>query len=81
MGLTNKEKFMIQYAFELKSAIERYPAEYCYPVEDVPKVAAKMSIAFDKGSYNKDGRAIKATCKAFGIPYTYAGINAFLEGY
>jgi hypothetical protein len=74
------ERWMDVYTRELTAAVEKYPAEYVFPVETVPTVAAKMRAAFLRESFNKDGRAIKATCKHFGIPYTYTAIRKFLAG-
>jgi hypothetical protein len=36
--------------------------------------------AFAQGSYNKDGLAVKNTCKALGVNYTYKAINEYLKG-
>lgn len=67
------------YRVELERAVVEHPEEYAWPVENVPTVAAKMLEAIREGSFSKDGRAIKATCKAFGIKHTYTAINAWLE--
>jgi len=77
--MTNFDTFAQTYTEELEKAVLKYPEEYVWPVENVPTVAAKMIQAFRAGTYNKDGRAIKATCKRLNIPYTYKGINAYLE--
>lgn len=84
------EKFMAVYVEALRAAVEKYPAEYPWAhvpegnvkrySDTVENVAARMGEAFKRGSYNKDGRAIKATCKALGIPYTYKAINAYVTG-
>lgn len=76
--MNNFEKFVQIYTEELANAVRNYPGEYGWPIENVPVVAEKMAVAFKAKSYNKDGRAIKATCKRVGIPYTYKAINAFL---
>ena len=39
-------------------------------------LARKMACGLAAGTANKDGDGIKNTCKALGIPYTYAGIRA-----
>lgn len=77
--MSQLDQFMVEYERQLTLAVQNYPDEYVWPIADVPKVAAKMRAAFERRSYNKDGRAIKATCKVLGIPYTYAGINAYLS--
>lgn len=60
----------------MKPAGER---EYAYDLRALPGVVEKMRAAFVRGSFNKDGKAIRATCKALGIPYTYAGIKNYLK--
>jgi hypothetical protein len=76
--MQNFEVFLSEYAKQLKNAIINYPNEYAYGLEQLPDVIQRMAQAFYKRSYNKDSRAIKATCKALGIPYTYTGINSFI---
>ena len=78
--MKNFELFMAEYEKQLQTAVINYPNEYGFDVAAVPTVAARMRLAFQKGSYNKDGRAIKATCKALSIQYTYKGINEFIGG-
>lgn len=78
--MTNFETFVQTFTEELKKAVLKYPEEYAWPVEDVPVVAAKMEQAFRAGTYNKDSRAIKNTCKRIGIPHTYKGISTYLRG-
>ena len=73
------DRFIAEYAKQLSLAVQNYPDEYVYPVAYVPVVVEKMRDAFRLGTFNKDGRAIKATCKALGINYTYAAINAYLR--
>lgn len=73
------ETFMAEYARQLEKAVRDHPEEYGFPASHVPVVVGKMREAFIRGSYNKDGRAIKATCKALGVAYTYAGINKFIR--
>lgn len=75
----NFESFMTVYGEELEKAVAKYPDEYRYPVSECPTVAKKMRAGFEQGSYNKDGRAIKATCKRLGIAFTYTGINTYLK--
>jgi len=74
----NFDKFLNEYKKQLLLAVKNRPTEYGYPVSQVPTVVAKMEQAFIKGTYNKDGYAIKATCKALNIGYTYRDINNFL---
>lgn len=80
LGESNFTRWMERYTVELRNAVEKYPAEYGWPIANVPVVAGRMAQGFRDGSYNKDGRAIKACCKHFGIKHTYGAINTFLKG-
>lgn len=73
-------EFMAVYKEELERAVREHPDEYHYPFSDVPTVVARMGAAIEKGSFNKDGRAFKGTCKRLGIKHTYAAIAAWLKG-
>ena len=77
--MKHMDRWMAVYQDKLTEAVVTSPAEYVYPVTEVPRIAAKMRVAFERGSYNKDGQAIKATCKHFGIKHTYTAINQFLK--
>lgn len=74
------DEFFARYEIELCRAVSEYPDEYMYGIEQVPDVIGRMRAAFIAGSYNKDSRAIKATCKAFGIKHTYTAIRESVEG-
>lgn len=76
--MNNFDTFAQTYAEELEKAVLKFPEEYTWPVENVPTVAAKMIQAFRAGTYNKDGRAIKAVCKRLNLKHTYKEINAYL---
>lgn len=72
--------FRAAYVEELTRAVADYPDEYPWAQSgrlDVQTVADRMFEAMSRGSYNKDSRAFKATCKRLGIAYTYAGIAAY----
>ncbi len=73
----NKALFTLRYTQALAQALKDYPEEYCWPACEIYVVLGRMVNALNKGSYNKDSRAFKATCKQLAIPYTYAGINTF----
>ena len=77
--MSNFDTFAQVYTEELEKAVLKYPEEYTWPVETVPTVAAKMVQAFRAGTYNKDSRAIKATCKRLNLKHTYKEINAYLD--
>lgn len=74
----NRAAFESRYLTELQHAIENYPQEYTYPATESFNVAERMMKAIYRGSFNKDSRAIKATCKALGLKHTYQAINEFL---
>lgn len=76
---TNFNTFMAAYEKNLSLAIINYPSDYVYPITQVPVVVQRMREAFQKGTYNKDGRAIKQTCKDLNIKYTYTAINEYIK--
>jgi hypothetical protein len=71
------DRFCTVYAKTLSDAVEHFPVEYAYNVSDVPGVIAKMGRAFVAGSYNFNGRAIKAACRAVGITHTRKAMETF----
>jgi hypothetical protein len=88
-------QFARVYREQLALAVEKYPNEYPWyrgtvvhandgihtiPAKSVECVANKMLDAIALGTYNKDSRAIKATCKILGIAHTYAAINRYNDG-
>lgn len=74
------ETFVSFYGPALMKATEDYPEEYFYKGPDVAGVVSRMRAAFISGSYNHDGRAIKAACKAVGIKHTRTAMEAFFNG-
>lgn len=48
-----------------------------YSPELAARTANSMREAFLKGSYNKDGRAVRMTCRELGIKHTYKAIAEF----
>lgn len=77
---SNVEGFAKVYVEELTKQVLKYPTDYGFTVEQVPVVVEKMKAAFIRGSYNKDGRGITATCQRLGIKATYKALNAFFAG-
>lgn len=47
--------------------------------DTIATVVERMAEAFRRGSFSKDGRAIRATLKALGIKPTYKAIREYLE--
>lgn len=72
--------WMAIYTPLLEQMVLEHQDQYAYGKAQVPTVALRMRDAFASGSYNKDSLAIKKTCKALGIKYTYDGINTYLCG-
>lgn len=77
--MTHEEIFFIEYEKQLTQAVEAHREYYTYPIDDVPVVVARMRAAVKAGTYNKDGIGFTRTCKALGIKYTYAAINAYVK--
>jgi hypothetical protein len=75
---TNFDTFITEYEKQLTEVVKNNQTEYAYPVSEVPTVVQKMKIAFIKKTFNKDGKAIKNTCKSLKIGYTYRDIETFL---
>ena len=78
-NLTSKQqKFKDMYLESLLECIHQYPNKYYYGEPEAMAVCDKMFDAFMKHSANKDGMAVKKTCKKLGISYTYKSINEYL---
>jgi hypothetical protein len=79
MHLTSKQKkFKDVYLESLMECIQQYPNKYCYGEQEAMSVCDKMFDAFMRHTANKDGMAVKKTCKKLGISYTYKGISEYL---
>lgn len=74
-----ENQFYNTYREELRRAIMEYPTEYAYSVDQSDQVCDRMILAFKSGSFNKDSRAIKATCKLLGIKHTYKAISNYFK--
>lgn len=74
---SHRSLFLFEYHEQLRLAMMFHPEEYMTPVTEIDAVYTRMVNAFDSNSYNKDSRAIRATCRRLGIPHTYYGINVF----
>ena len=48
-------------------------------ITDGNKLCDRMETAINKGSFNKDSRSIKETCKILGIKHTYKSIGEFIR--
>lgn len=72
--------FIQTYQQALTETHTAYPQEYRFPASELPRVVERMGDAFARGSFNKDSRAVKATCRALNIKHTYTAIRSYLEG-
>jgi hypothetical protein len=76
---SNLRLFCDTYRYYLAKAHNDYPQEYCWPREQLQTVGDKMCAAIERGSYNKDSRAFRDTCRELNIKHTYTAINAFIK--
>lgn len=76
--MNNLKTFLVYYEKNLYLSVQRYPEDYDYPISEVPEVFARMAAAIQNGTFNKDSRAIKLTCKQLGIKHTYKAIEEFI---
>ena len=73
----NLALFLAEYRRAYLEDREKHPEDHATHVE--PEVVLeRMAAAIQRGSYNKDSRAFRATCRYFKIPHTYKAINAFI---
>lgn len=77
---TNLDKFIEIYTEHLKHEVETNPQDYFWSISDLPVVVNKMKNAMEKGTFNKDSKAIKKTCKQLNIKHTYTEMRAFFKG-
>jgi hypothetical protein len=78
--MSNVERFYEVYARLLPEMRKAKPEAYAWPESEMLKVLERMRRAFESGSFNHDGDAIKATCKELGIKYTRKSILEYLKG-
>jgi hypothetical protein len=76
------ETWMQEYEKQLRDCITRQEEGYLFTsILQVPEILPLMKEAFEKGTFNKDSPAIKATCKAFKIKHTYKDIAHFIANH
>lgn len=74
-------QFRDTYSKCLTEAVEKYPDEYVWRQSlTIEKVVDSMVMAVERGSYNKEGRAMKTTFKLLGLAYTYRALDSWLRG-
>jgi hypothetical protein len=79
MNITKFDLFAEVYRQELCNAKREYPLEYVWAITEVDCIANRMLNAIKTDTFNKDSRAIKATCKRLKIKHTYKAIKDFLQ--
>jgi hypothetical protein len=75
----NFECFMDVYAEKLKESRIKFPGDYAWPDSEFETVLGRMENAVERGSFNKDSHAFKATCKELKIKHTYQAIKEFIS--
>ena len=73
------ETFAAIYREELIKSVTANPSKYSFGLKGVDLVTDRMVAAFKARTYNKDGDAIRATCKRLGLSHTYKAINGYLD--
>jgi len=78
---SNLDRFVTVYTAQLQHEFDTN-LEYALVSKQTSAhdLAVRMAEGLMKGSASKDGRAIKSTCKALGIKYTYKAIAEYLKG-
>ena len=74
----NFECFMEVYQKHLKACLEKYPDQYAWNIDELDTVLNRMRTAIERGSFNKESKAFKDTCKELGINHTYKAIQEFI---
>ena len=78
---SNFDRFITVYAAQLQHEFDTNP-EYARVAKQISAhdLAVRMAEGLMNGSASKSGHAIKATCNALGIKYTYKAIAEYLKG-
>ena len=82
---TKFQAFSEVYTKELQKAVRQHPDDYLYGSANVLEVAGRILKAIadsppNNALYNATGRALKATCKHFGIQMSHRHIWSFIHG-
>ena len=75
------ETFFAEYSRQLYLAVQNNPDEYRYGVDKVPEVLVKIKAAIAAGTFSKDSRAFRETCKSLKIKHTYKDIARFITNH
>lgn len=76
---TQRERFQIVLTGQYEH-FHKHDARYAYVAQNLTPAqhAEKMVAALATHGADKDGDAVKATCKALGVKHTYKAIREFL---
>ena len=77
--MTNKELFQSTLTSKLHELFATPKYMMVARSHTPSSLAEKIVAAFERGAGDKDGDAVKATCKELAIPLTYKAIEAFLN--
>ena len=77
--LAQVDKFIEAWSTAIEKVLQTHGSEYAFKADRIPHVTEKMRHALYEGSYNHDGRAIKAACKQLGIKHTRTAMEAFFN--
>jgi len=75
----NFECFMEEYEKQLRLSHDTEPQNYAWDISQMNEVVARMRVAIEKGSFNKDSSAFRRTCRKLGIKHTYKAISEFIS--
>lgn len=74
----NFQCFLDIYKENLIKEVQNNPNEYAWSLDQLETVFSRMSSAIERGSFNKDSKAFKNTCKELKIKHTYKDIENFI---
>ena len=74
-----RQQFFDVYASKLIEAKLKHPEEYAWEQEEFDRVFEKMKSAFISNTFNINGNAIRATCRALKIKYNYKSIREVIN--
>lgn len=73
----NVQEFVNIYKIKIRDYHTQ--GEYEWPLDQLDSVVSRMQNAFVNGTYNYDGKAIKATCKQLGIRHTVKAMEEYFN--
>lgn len=80
LTMANESFFFLLWSIYLKRCVQTNPEQYAYSINNIEPILQRMNKAVITRAYNKDGDALRLTCKALGFRNTYTAINEYLAG-